>query len=497
MRLNGCSCCRTGRECVIFDALPVDVAVLDAMGTIVCASSGWRRFAARFLALTGLPTDRMDVGSNYVDLLVAGLGAASEHTTAARDGILAVLVGRETRFSMEHPGDEAAGVHWFELTVSRLPDGGGAIVVHSDITDRKAAELSRRSSELRLQLALDAIGDGLWDWDVPRGVAYLSPGYHALTGLGPGLVVIDDAFFQRLIFVDDRSSVLEQINANLCGETANLDVQFRCVASRGESRWLRGRGRVVERNSQNAPLRMIGHITDISDRKRNEQRQLALLDENSRLGRELIRVQESERSELAREIHDELSQQLTAIRAYAGAIRRNEAGADERTRANAAAIEHSASQVYAVSHRIMEGLHPQILNIVGLVQALQTLISGWAESRSSIRFTFRFAGQSEVDDREVRLHLFRIAQEFLANLVRHSQARRARVFLGERHHDGRRWLRLIVRDDGIGMPIDVPRSGYGLVVVRERARMLDGRFTVDGEFGQGVRVAVEVPVGDG
>lgn len=495
MRMSDCLCCRVGRECAVFDALPINMAVLDTTGNIVRVTSDWSRFAARLLVASSQAGYPIGVGSNYLEFLVAGLGAASEHAAAARKGILAVLLGRQTCFTLEHPGNEASGLHWFELTVSRLPDGGGVIVVHADITERKAAELSQRRSELRLQLALEAIGDGLWDWDVSRGVAYLSTGYQALTGLGPGVVVIDNAFFQQLIFVDDRSAVLQQINAHLRGETATLDVQFRSLGS-GETRWLRGRGRVVERDSQDAPLRMIGHITDISERKRNEQRLLALLDENSRLGRELIRVQENERSELAREIHDELSQQLTAIRAYAGAIRRNEAGADERTRANAGAIEHSASQVYTVSHRIMEGLHPQILNIVGLVQALQTLISGYAECQPSIRFSFRFAGESEADDRGVRLHVFRIAQECLANLVRHSQARRARVFLGERHRQGRRWLRLVVRDDGVGMSTDVPRPGYGLVVVRERARMLNGRCTVDGHHGRGVRVDVEVPIGE-
>ncbi|MGB0126960.1 MAG: ATP-binding protein, partial [Rhodocyclaceae bacterium] len=187
-------------------------------------------------------------------------------------------------------------------------------------------------------------------------------------------------------------------------------------------------------------------------------------------------------------------QHLTAIRAYAGAIQRRAKGAGGRNLEDALAIEASGSQIYAASHRLMEGLHPQILDSAGLDDILRGLVSEWSSKHSGTRVRLRLAGNLDALDAGLRIHFFRIAQESLSNVLRHARAPRVRIFLGERQCGRQRLLRLVVRDDGVGMDTGLRGTGHGLIVMRERARNLGGAFDLSSRPGRGVRVAVDVPI---
>lgn len=600
------------------DALSIHVALLDHQGRIVMVNQAWRRFTLDNSPDSAIPAPCCGPEVNYLAVCQAAEGPGSEGAAEAAEGILAVLTGRQARFELEYPCHTSEQRRWFLMAVSPLAvSGEGVVVTHSDITRRKLAEMTQHDNELRLQLALEATGDGLWDWNLSTGKAYLSPGYYAMIGYRPEAVSADFALFKRLVHPDDLPGVLSVLEPHLRGESSGIDIEYRMITATGSIRWMRGRGRVVERDAGGEPLRMVGHITDISEHKHMEQalkesearyravvedqteaigriradgailfvnqvycrlfgktaedligntwqpvahpddlamiearlaeltperpialienrifdaqgemrwmqfinhaffdaagrltevqavgrdisvrkqiesRQAALLEENTLLGRKLIELQEKERASLARELHDELSQQLVAIRVHAGAIRHRATGADERYRADAMAIETSVNQIYTVSHQLMEGLHPQVLDSAGLAEAVRGLLAGWSRLHPAIRVTTRLAGPLDEIDGEARIHLFRIVQEGLANLARHARARRARLYLGV---TARREVCLVLRDDGIGMDLAAPRGGFGLIVMRERARNLGGRFEVCTRPGGGTRLSVTVPL---
>jgi len=140
-----------------------------------------------------------------------------------------------------------------------------------DITERKAVEAQLRTSEERLQLALEATRDGLWDWDFRSGLAYLSSQYYEMTGYRADEVKPDFEFFKSTVHPDDLAHVLEIMDAHLQGKTPDSEVDYRLVTRSGEIKWMRGRGRVVERDASGAPLRMIGTIRDITVRKAGEE----------------------------------------------------------------------------------------------------------------------------------------------------------------------------------------------------------------------------------
>ncbi len=486
---------------------------------------------------------------------------------------------------------------------------------------KRSRALSWEGNELRLQLALEATGDGMWDWDLRTGAAYLSPSYYALTGYRPEDVTPGFEFFRQTVHPDDWPGVLAIMESHLADQSRESTIEYRMLTATGAIRWIRGRGKVMERDADGTPLRMVGHITDISQQKKLEEalhvtearyrmvledqtefiarcltdgtityanevycrligkpaeeiigyrwqpvahpddlpmiearlaeltpanpvvtienriidsqgeeiwvqfvnhaffdaaggiaeiqvvgrditlrkgieaRKDALLEENSRLARELIDLQDKERAHLARELHDELSQQLVAIRAHAAAIRHRAASGDTRLLADAEAIEASASQIYAASHRLMERLHPQLLDNVDFKGALRVLLlDAWLEEHFDIRTTLRLAGNLNAISNEVLVHLFRVTQGCLNNVALHARASRVRVFLGERLVAGQRVLRLVIRDDGVGMDPAAAQGGLGLRVMRERVGKLVGSLTVESQPGAGTRIAVEVRV---
>ncbi|NJD07880.1 MAG: PAS domain S-box protein [Methylococcaceae bacterium] len=173
---------------------------------------------------------------------------------------------------------------------------GAAIGILSsgqDITELNEAQNQLKASEERLRLALDASNDGMWDWDLRTGLAYLAPRYYEMTGYRPEDVVPDLEFFKQTIHPDDRDRVLAVMQAHLKGDLPSSEFDYRMVGAQGQIRWMRGRGRVVERDESGVPLRMAGTISDIGERKAVEEELRRRTEELGRRNLELERFNQA------------------------------------------------------------------------------------------------------------------------------------------------------------------------------------------------------------
>ncbi|MGR9087149.1 MAG: PAS domain S-box protein [Gammaproteobacteria bacterium] len=155
---------------------------------------------------------------------------------------------------------------WFSFIVYS-PAPGEFIAISDDITERKRAEYRLKESEKRYHLALYAINDGLWDWNIKEDRAYLSPRYYEITGYRPEEVTPNLAFFRRLIHPDDQEAALTAVTDHLEGRAPEYLNEFRMITKSGDIRWLLGKGRIVERDAGGEALRMIGTLSDITARK--------------------------------------------------------------------------------------------------------------------------------------------------------------------------------------------------------------------------------------
>jgi len=141
--------------------------------------------------------------------------------------------------------------------------------------ERREAGEKLRQSEERLRLVLDASADGLWDWNLKSGMVYLSPRYGEITGYPAGDVAADLELFKRLVHPEDWPTVLEAVNEHLAGKSVQSAVEYRVTAKDGIEKWIWGRGKVVERAPDGAPLRMAGTISDVTQRKQTERALIA------------------------------------------------------------------------------------------------------------------------------------------------------------------------------------------------------------------------------
>lgn len=198
---------------------------------------------------------------------------------------------------------------------------------------------------------------------------------------------------------------------------------------------------------------------------------------------------ESERQHIARELHDEAGQALVGVKLSLQALAAALPSADPGLRD---ALDEVRLQVNDATSRLRDlarHLRPPTLDQLGLDSALRQLAHD-VESRSGMQVVVQTDAMAGRLPTAVETAFYRIAQEALTNVARHSQA--ARVDVHVAHCDGRMWLR--VADDGIGFQVDAVTSGLGLLGIRERVAMLAGHTRVVSAPGQGTQLVVEVPL---
>lgn len=209
------------------------------------------------------------------------------------------------------------------------------------------------------------------------------------------------------------------------------------------------------------------------------------------LARQLISVQEDERGNLARELHDEMGQTLTALNATAAHLARNAGRLDAAAVAECAGdlrrdIRTSGEQLRAM----LKSLRPHGLDADSLAQALRELVSGWRERATGIAFALDMPSPFPALDEAAALAVYRVAQEALTNAVRHSGASRCTLRITATDAG----VQLAVEDNGQGLPQSGPARRGGLLGMAERLDMVGGSLHLEPAAGDGLCLTARLPL---
>ena len=209
----------------------------------------------------------------------------------------------------------------------------------------------------------------------------------------------------------------------------------------------------------------------------------------------LFSIQESERKELARELHDEFGASLFGIRAAASCIIEAAAahGSEQKRLAEiterAGAISSLADAIQKHNHRILERIQPIVLEQMGVCDALRHLVDAWCAGHRGFNCELEMPNGQLIFDEDVSLAIYRIVQECLTNVARHSRATKVHIMMKA---DENRNALIRISDDGIGLSGDC-RVGFGFLGMSERVRKLGGRLNVSNGREKGTLIEVFIP----
>jgi two-component system sensor histidine kinase UhpB len=228
-------------------------------------------------------------------------------------------------------------------------------------------------------------------------------------------------------------------------------------------------------------------------RRREAEAQLAtLLSDNRRLAQQHLRVQESERKALARELHDELGQYLNAIKTDAVTIQERSSGSDgPLLRASTAIVDH-VDHVHSVVSDLIRRLRPVGLDDLGLRAALEHFLSNAQQRVPQVRIVAKLEGDLDSLGEAANVTIYRLAQEGMTNVAKHSGASRVELRLVRNHAH----VEFGMLDDGHGADAGSPTSGLGLIGMRERVEMLGGHMRIETAPAKGFGVYARIPVSE-
>jgi signal transduction histidine kinase len=236
---------------------------------------------------------------------------------------------------------------------------------------------------------------------------------------------------------------------------------------------------------------------EIARRKSAEERLAAVLTDNRRLAQQYVELQEAERKALARELHDELGQYLNVIKIDAVGIRDDPRVDLQAVHGRASAIVDNCDHVHGALATLIRELRPAGLDDLGLAAALEHCVQTWRTRLPQVALRLSVTGDLTALPEGLALTAYRLVQEALTNVAKHSGARHVSIHLdraawhGPPPHDT---VSVAVEDDGTGSEPGVASRGLGLIGMRERVIALRGALAIETSPGQGFKLTARIPV---
>lgn len=485
----------------VLDSMPATVAVIDKQGIVLTVNGSWRRFGLA----NGADAVTCDgVGINYLDTCRHAVGHDALWGHQAYKGLKAVLEQETDQFIFEYPCHSPDEKRWFAMRATPLRGGGGAVVAHVDVTDRKMAENALRQNEARLEAVISSASDAIITVDEKQRIVLFNRaaerifGYsaHEVTGQPIGTLLPEELrtthsdHIRRFSAEGERGRMMAAPDGGYARRADGTHFPIEAVVSRV--------------NVEGQPLYSV-ILRDITDRKRAETEREQLFAEISRqrtklrqLAQEVVLAQEEERGRVSRELHDEAGQALTALKYGLSTLlseldTANEPLPKARLHQKLAQAMHLCETTMSQIRLLAHDLRPTTLDNVGLNLTLEGFCHDFAE-RADIAIDYIGCDVLSLGN-ALDIALYRFLQESLTNVAKHARAEHVAVTLNV----DRQAASLSVEDDGIGFDVQEVLwrtdrlRGIGLLGMQERIESLGGHLEIDSGHGHGTLVVAHVP----
>lgn len=382
-------------------------------------------------------------------------------------------------------------VFWLSISAAPIRDADGrvlgAVLTALDITDRKQAEQRLRASEERFRryFELGLIGMAITSKDK----TFLEVNDELCKMLGYDRDELLGLSWEQITHTDDLDADRSQYERVLAGEIDGYSLDKRYFRKDGTLIYVTISIKCVRRTDTSVDY-SIALLQDITERKQTEAERARLFNVLQRLSRQLLLAQENERRHVARELHDEIGQQLTGLSIL---LQTGEPPASETNRERFSQALEIVRVLITQVRNLSLDLRPQALDDMGLLPALYWQFERYTE-QTGVVVQFEHLGVAgRRFAMEVETTAYRIIQEALTNVARHAGVKTATVNLWTEDNEQ---LCLTVSDNGRGFDAEKTNSRGGLGGMQERAALIGGTVSIEAAFGAGTTVRAQLPLGE-
>jgi two-component system sensor histidine kinase UhpB len=350
--------------------------------------------------------------------------------------------------------------------------------------ERKRNQIKIQESNRRYEIVSRATNDPVWDWDMVNNKVVWNDkvdifGY-------PDSLKKDHIWWSANIHHDDLDRINKKVEQYILDDQEHWTDKYRFRCADGSYKYILDR-RYIIRDSNAQPSRMIGVLQDISEQvllqqKLDEER----LAQQKAILQATVEGQEKERSEIGKELHDNINQILASVKLMITASLSKTQEKDRFLVDSLGLLDECIQEIRILSNSLVP-LREQQIELKGAIEA----VIGRMKTSSDLRFNLNLDEDlpSMLDDKQ-QLTIYRIIQEQINNILKHSKANNVTISLTESENKAV----LVITDDGLGFDKEARASGIGLKNMKSRAELLNGTFCIDSEPQSGCRLKVTIPL---
>ncbi|HTY37017.1 MAG TPA: two-component regulator propeller domain-containing protein [Bacteroidota bacterium] len=365
--------------------------------------------------------------------------------------------------------------------------GSVSILIGAYIQRKRNYSKALQKSDERFHLVANTTTDVIYDWDLANGELWINdPEQSLITGPHPDLPIAREAWMDH-VHPEDRGRLEQAMNTAANDKRSGWQSEYRYLRTDGTYGHMLHRGH-FEFDSSGKPVRALGSIMDISERKQAE-------DLSRSISKRIIEAQESERRRVSRELHDSVNQILASVKFRIESLEEQLPRKNAEIRREARKTKVLLNKVMSEIRRISRNLRPAELDDLGIRSAVRSLAEEFTE-RTGIATQVQEDWPVRTIAPEISVTLYRIIQESLTNVEKHAKASRIRISCIESSNE----ITCKIEDNGVGLRADeqirnrARGDGLGLLDMQERLSFIGGSMEISSKPKRGTLITVHIPL---